>query len=147
MNVDKYFMWIHYERLHNHNKSKHNKTVCIFLGIYCIWNNWQKMIIHPPQMHKHSDLNGPIEHMQPHIRVPTRYLPMQHVNDRDQIWGGETRNDPQGNPVMSQIKKNIAQHTTHNTISWTTIDNGYKETTEPAMLHVVLSSIMGLSLC
>ena len=35
MNMDKYFMWIHYERLHNHNKSKHNKTVCIFLGIYC----------------------------------------------------------------------------------------------------------------
>ena len=36
MNMDKYFMWIHYERLHNHKKAKHNKTVCIFLGIYCI---------------------------------------------------------------------------------------------------------------
>ena len=36
MNMDKYFMWIHYERLHNYNKAKHNKTVCIFLGIYCI---------------------------------------------------------------------------------------------------------------
>ena len=36
MNMDKYFMWIPYERLHNHNKAKHNKTVCIFLGIYCI---------------------------------------------------------------------------------------------------------------
>ena len=36
MNMDKYFIWIHYERLHNHNKAKHNKTVCIFLGIYCI---------------------------------------------------------------------------------------------------------------
>ena len=35
MNMDKYFMWIHYERSHNHNKAKHNKTVCIFLGIYC----------------------------------------------------------------------------------------------------------------
>ena len=33
MNMDKYFMWIHYERLHNHNKAKHNKTVCMFLGI------------------------------------------------------------------------------------------------------------------
>ena len=31
MNMDKYFMWIHYERLHNHNKAKHNETVCIFL--------------------------------------------------------------------------------------------------------------------
>ena len=37
MNMDNYFMWIHYERLHNHNKAKHNKTVCIFLGIYCIF--------------------------------------------------------------------------------------------------------------
>ena len=35
MNMDKYFMWIHYEQLHNHNKAKHNKPVCIFLGIYC----------------------------------------------------------------------------------------------------------------
>ena len=35
MNMDKYFMWIHYERLHNHNKAKHNKTVCIFFGVYC----------------------------------------------------------------------------------------------------------------
>ena len=35
MNMDKHFMWIHYERLHNHNKAKHNETVCIFLGIYC----------------------------------------------------------------------------------------------------------------
>ena len=35
MNMDKYFMWIHYELLHNHNKAKHNKTVCIFLGINC----------------------------------------------------------------------------------------------------------------
>ena len=37
MNMDKYFMGIHYERLRNHNKAKHNKTVCIFLGIYCIF--------------------------------------------------------------------------------------------------------------
>ena len=40
MNMDKYFMWIHYERLHNPNKAKHNKTVCIFLGytvmLWCI---------------------------------------------------------------------------------------------------------------
>ena len=36
MNMDKYFMWIHYERLHNLNKANHNKTVCIFLGIYCM---------------------------------------------------------------------------------------------------------------
>ena len=35
MNMDKYHRWIHYERLHNHKKAKHNKNVCIFLGIYC----------------------------------------------------------------------------------------------------------------
>ena len=56
MNMDKYFMWIHYERLHNHNKAKHNKTVCIFLGIYCTCisigifktnneKNWNKQVI------------------------------------------------------------------------------------------------------
>ena len=39
MNMDKYFMLIHYEWLHNHNKAKHNKTVCIFPGIYCNCNN------------------------------------------------------------------------------------------------------------
>ena len=37
MIMDKYFTWIHYERLHNHNKAKHNKTVCIFLGIYSVY--------------------------------------------------------------------------------------------------------------
>ena len=41
MNMDKYFMWIHYERLHNHNKAKHNKTMCIFLGIY--WRTTQTL--------------------------------------------------------------------------------------------------------
>ena len=45
MKMDKYFMWIHYERLHNHNKAKHNKTVCIFLGIYCNWPS-SKLIWH-----------------------------------------------------------------------------------------------------
>ena len=41
MNMDKYFMWIHCERLHNHTKAKHNKTVCIFLGIYgCTWRRY-----------------------------------------------------------------------------------------------------------
>ena len=35
MNMDNVILWIHYEWLHNHNKAKHNKTVCIFLGIYC----------------------------------------------------------------------------------------------------------------
>ena len=43
MNMDKYFMWIHYERLHNHNKAKHSKTVCIFLGIYCMQHLTQVM--------------------------------------------------------------------------------------------------------
>ena len=32
MNMDKYFMWIHYERLHNHNKAKHKKPCAYFLG-------------------------------------------------------------------------------------------------------------------
>ena len=44
MNMDKYFIWIHYERLHNHNKAMHNKTVCIFLGIYCMMvHHWWRI--------------------------------------------------------------------------------------------------------
>ena len=46
MYMDKYVMWIHYERLHNHNKAKHNKTVCIFLGLYCIMNQEPMSCMH-----------------------------------------------------------------------------------------------------
>ena len=43
MNIDKYFMWIHYEGLHNHNKAKHNKTVCIQLwhAYLCATLDWE----------------------------------------------------------------------------------------------------------
>ena len=52
MNVDKYFMWIHYERLHKHNKAKHNKTVCIFLGMYCTSMRDKKCLLSvPSQFH------------------------------------------------------------------------------------------------
>ena len=73
MNMDKYFMWIHYERLHNHNKAKHNKTVCIFLGIYCMWprmNLWQPGVNLSKQMIKtpHSCYND--EHTEAVIKWP-----------------------------------------------------------------------------
>ena len=32
MNMDKYFMWIHYERLHNHKKQSTTKPCAYFLG-------------------------------------------------------------------------------------------------------------------
>ena len=48
MNMDKYLMWIHYERLHNHIKAKHNKTVCIFLGIYCMFPGYVLTFVVPP---------------------------------------------------------------------------------------------------
>ena len=61
MNMDKYFMWIHYERLHNHNKAKHNKTVCIFLGIYCSSSPWYQQLwcwykSHRIHRHQHGSL-------------------------------------------------------------------------------------------
>ena len=37
LNMDKYFMWIHYERLHNHNKAKHNKTFILWTNLQCKW--------------------------------------------------------------------------------------------------------------
>ena len=62
MNMDKYFMWIHYERLHDQNKAKHNKTVCIFLGIYCIINisyaHWEfSSMIHPREISHYKTLH------------------------------------------------------------------------------------------
>ena len=51
MNMDKYFMWNHYERLHNHNKAKHNKTVCIFLGIFCAWLMERGLSQHTTSIH------------------------------------------------------------------------------------------------
>ena len=59
MNMDNCFMWIHYERLHNHNKAKHNKTVCIFLGIYCICVSlWSISYANP--WHQSTDFMWPI---------------------------------------------------------------------------------------
>ena len=43
MNMDKYFIWIYYERLHNHNKAKHNKTCAYFLG-YTVGLNTSRTI-------------------------------------------------------------------------------------------------------
>ena len=60
MNMDKYFMCIHYEGLHNHYKAKHNKTVCIFLGIYSL--RW-----------RHNDHTGVSNH-QPHGRLLNRFF-------------------------------------------------------------------------
>ena len=63
MNMDKYFMWIHYERLHNHNKAKHNKTMCIFLGIYCrsvaqSTFGYESLLSHLPVDRHHSDYSA-----------------------------------------------------------------------------------------
>ena len=54
MNMDKYFMWIHYERLQNHNKAKHNKTVSIFLGIYCSSHYIQHLHLKAEHLHTKS---------------------------------------------------------------------------------------------
>ena len=70
MNMDKCFMWIHYERLHNHNKAKHNKTVCIFLRIYCT----SKQYIYFP----FDDDNK------------TKYICARHHRKRNGIHVGET---------------------------------------------------------
>ena len=65
MNMDKYFMWIHYERLHNHNKEKHNKTVCIFPGIYCIL----------PRRHNNDNHAGCFN---PMVQTPCSFSPVAH---------------------------------------------------------------------
>ena len=71
MNMDKYLMWIHYERLHNHNKAKHNKTVCIFLGIYCTWLpncinfKWAMQLLFRDSQIKHTSRRVPLIHIGP----------------------------------------------------------------------------------
>ena len=80
MNMDKYFMWIHYERLHNHNKAKHNKTVCIFLGIYCnsalsLSNTCCGETIPPPpppppHTHTHTHTHNTTQHTHTHTPSP-----------------------------------------------------------------------------
>ena len=55
MNMDKYFMWIHYERLHNHNKANNNKTVCIFLGIYCM-SIEDSHVLHSPALQQNCKI-------------------------------------------------------------------------------------------
>ena len=42
--------FLHYERLLNHNKAKHNKTVWIFLGIYCMLDSVWLIHIKCPSM-------------------------------------------------------------------------------------------------
>ena len=39
MNMDKYFMWIHYERLHNHNKAKQSTTNRVYFLGYTVCPN------------------------------------------------------------------------------------------------------------
>ena len=91
----KYFMWIHYERLHNHNKAKHNKTVCIFLGIYCmcyrplpmqeglrLYNRWCKLRNSIGQCKK--DLTP--------LLMYWSYIFLAPNHQFIQIWIGETSN-------------------------------------------------------
>ena len=64
-----WWIWIntscefHYERLHNHNKAKHNKTVCIFLGIYCKFV--MKLMFHPQDI---------LEYWIEHITISLSYI-------------------------------------------------------------------------
>ena len=85
MNMDKYFMWIHYERLHNHNKAKHNKTVCIFLG-YIVHTCTANKII---SEHNSSEiillLATPIICLIEDVELWTQYL-AGHFNQRYQCF-------------------------------------------------------------
>ena len=79
MNMDKYFMWIHYERLRNHKKAKHNKTVCIFLGIYCICRS--------VDLYKHMTISFlPIRWPQASPVHQTRYWLYYYIDAGHSIW-------------------------------------------------------------
>ena len=40
MNMDKYFMWIHYERLHNHNKAERAQQNCVHVSWDILYYRW-----------------------------------------------------------------------------------------------------------
>ena len=78
MNMDKYFMWIHHERLHNHNKAKHNKTVCIFLGIYCT-----SLI---DTLLQHHIIRDPINFAKIYITNVAMKCLMEEIDNEDWSW-------------------------------------------------------------
>ena len=84
MNIDKYFMWIHYERLRNQNKAKHNKTVCIFLGIYCIYNSklGRVILMVGIQMRKRPWYNLPLASLRHCITINLKNIP----SDRSDVF-------------------------------------------------------------
>ena len=74
MNMDKYFMWIHYERLHNHNRAKHNKTMCIFIGIYCIAT---LLPTDPNHLYHYIMINNPLSiHKRQAVNIGTHLAPI-----------------------------------------------------------------------
>ena len=88
MNMDKYFMWINYERLRYHNKAKHNKTVCIFLGIYCRIRTETTDTTHPSgQDNEEGMRHWVVRHLSP-------VLPWPGIVLREVFWNLGHSGDP-----------------------------------------------------
>ena len=79
MNMDKYFMWIHYERLHNHSIAKHNKTVCIFLGIYCKCHSYFDVLV----QERHNSIANALE-----LRLSCTHPSILYINDESSFHPG-----------------------------------------------------------
>ena len=63
MNMDKYFMWNHYERLHNHNKESTTKPCAYLLGnTVCAYN---PRVLNIPTVAKMNCLSG-------HVNKPSK---------------------------------------------------------------------------
>ena len=56
MNMDKYFMWIHYERLHNHNKQSTTKPCAYFVGYTVIIGCIEHTTERPKNWHSHDHM-------------------------------------------------------------------------------------------
>ena len=115
--MDKYFMWIHYEQLHNHNKAKHNKTVCIFLGIYC---NYMQVEVHAVAM------AGMVVSM----TTPVFHMTVPHCL----IFDYEVR-ESGGTPVL-EVHARMTDHMLSGKIMWTSQDYNLQGN----KAHITLSS-------
>ena len=77
MNMDKYYMWIHYERLNNHSKAKHNKTMCIFLGKYCITT---LLPTDPNHLYHYIMISNPLSiHKRQAVNIRTHLAPIDNT--------------------------------------------------------------------
>ena len=113
MNMDKYFIWIHYERLHNHNKQSTTKPCAYFLG-YTVSIEQQRTLTYlagvryivmniMPLTHTHKRAHT---HTHTHTDIYAHccflILPWTNCCTHSRVSGGLRRNEHHMTPLVIQ---------------------------------------------